>query len=137
MSQQKPIGVGIIGSGKRGAGLGMLHAQVYPETGFQVVALCDRNAERVNFAAQRISEAYAKHGVTVEPVGCFRHPLLVTHAATPTIGRNSPRHSSTTRTAKDFPVTSDVKSCRNVSGLSTNPACMAGVLVSRPNFKAM
>jgi len=68
MSQQKPIGVGIIGSGKRGAGLGMLHAQVYPETGFQVVALCDRNVERMQFAAKRIGLAYADHGATVEPV---------------------------------------------------------------------
>ncbi len=77
MSQQKPIGVGIIGSGKRGAGLGMLHARVYPETGFEVVALCDRNVDRMSFAAQRITMAYAEHGATVEPSLYEDHNQLI------------------------------------------------------------
>ena len=40
----------------------------------------------------------------------------VTHAATLPIGRNSPRHSSVTRALRGLPVTSEVQSCRNVSG---------------------
>ena len=58
--------------------------------------------------------------------GCCRRPLLVTRVATLPIGPNSGRYSRTTRAARDLPATSDVKSCRNVSGLSVNLACTAG-----------
>ncbi len=62
-------------------------------------------------------------------MGSFFHPLLVPHAANFSIGRNGRRYSRTTKTARDFPVISDVKICRNVKDLSTRPACMAGILV--------
>lgn len=64
MSSQKTVGIGIIGAGLRGAaGLGMRIAETYPETGFVIRALCDRNPGRMQVADEELKRVYAAHGV--------------------------------------------------------------------------
>ncbi len=63
-----PIGVGIIGLGVRGLhSIARNMAQHYPETGFVVTALCDRNPLRMQEALAALAPDYARHGVNISP----------------------------------------------------------------------
>ena len=42
-------------------------AETFPETGFKITALCDRNPQRIVEAEAAIRQSYAQHGVKIEP----------------------------------------------------------------------
>jgi predicted dehydrogenase len=61
-------GVGIIGLGSRGLGcLGRTMAQLGHETGLRIVALCDRNPERMVEARDLLVSGYAEQGIDISP----------------------------------------------------------------------
>jgi predicted dehydrogenase len=69
MEKGAPIKAGIIGLGSRGLYcLGRNMAHLYPETGIKVVALHDRNPERMREAQRLLEQAYDRVGSTVSPV---------------------------------------------------------------------
>jgi predicted dehydrogenase len=70
LSEQKSVGVGIIGVGKRGAGMGCHIANLFPETGLKVVALCDRNTERMQYAARHYEKTYREYEIE-DGVSCY------------------------------------------------------------------
>lgn len=68
MPPDATIGVGIIGLGTRGMySIARLMADDYDETRFQVVALCDRNADRLVESQAVIAGRYAISGLTLTP----------------------------------------------------------------------
>jgi predicted dehydrogenase len=68
MSSKKEIGVGIIGLGVRGLySIARIMAENYPETGFKITALCDRNPERMVEALDMFRERYRSNGVQTTP----------------------------------------------------------------------
>jgi predicted dehydrogenase len=65
---QPTIGVGIIGLGVRGLySIARNMAEHFPETGFEIVALADRNPGRMVEARAAIRQRYAAQGVEVAP----------------------------------------------------------------------
>jgi predicted dehydrogenase len=68
MNPKPSIGVGIIGLGARGLYcIARTMAETFPETGFEITALCDRNPQRIGEAEAAIRQSYARHGVTIDP----------------------------------------------------------------------
>ena len=68
MQANSIIGVGIIGLGARGLdNIARNMAALYPETGFNITALCDQNPERIVEAQAHLQERYAAHGIEIAP----------------------------------------------------------------------
>ncbi|MGD8967544.1 MAG: Gfo/Idh/MocA family oxidoreductase [Anaerolineae bacterium] len=68
MSDNKTIGVGIIGLGVRGFYcIGMNMAQLCHETGFRIAALCDRNSARMEKVRDVLVGTYASEGASISP----------------------------------------------------------------------
>ena len=62
------IGVGIIGLGVRGVACIARHMiDLFPETGFEITALCDRNPRRMAETEAAVKQRYAAQGVEVAP----------------------------------------------------------------------
>lgn len=62
------VGVGIIGLGTRGVtAIGETMAASWPTTGLEIVALCDRNADRMDEAAAILSAKYTEAAHTIQP----------------------------------------------------------------------
>lgn len=68
MQPDKPIGVGIIGLGVRGLySIARIMAEDFPQTNFNISALCDRNPQRMVEAIEVIQEPYQFHGHHITP----------------------------------------------------------------------
>ena len=68
MLPEKTIGVGIIGLGVRGLhSLARIMAENYPDTGFKITALSDRNPQRIVEALEVLQALYQSHGIQITP----------------------------------------------------------------------
>ena len=68
MQSRKPVKVGIIGLGVRGVySVARLMAQDYPNTHFEIAALCDRNPKRIEETVELLKPVYYDHGVNHVP----------------------------------------------------------------------
>ena len=68
MKHRRPINVGIIGLGVRGLySIARPMAETFPETQFNITALCDRNPQRMVEAEALLQPLYAAHGVQIMP----------------------------------------------------------------------
>ena len=93
MTENKTVGMGIIGTGKRGAGLGCHLATLFPETGIEITALCDRNVARMRYAAGQHVKTYATHGVEASP-SCYEDTAgLIADPRVDMIMVTSPQHA--------------------------------------------
>lgn len=63
-----PVGVGIIGLGTRGVhAIAKNMADLWPETGLEIVALCDRSPARMNEARDALRARYDDAGCPIDP----------------------------------------------------------------------
>lgn len=68
MQSKKLVKVGIIGLGVRGVySIARLIAQDYPNTQFEITALCDRNPQRIDETVELLRPIYQDHGADLTP----------------------------------------------------------------------
>jgi predicted dehydrogenase len=77
MQHNDTIGVGIIGLGVRGLySIARLMAEDFPQTGFEITALCDRNPQRIRETLGVLQERYQAHQVEIDPA-CYEDGLAL------------------------------------------------------------
>jgi predicted dehydrogenase len=77
MQHNDKIGVGIIGLGVRGLySIARLMAEDFPNTRFEITALCDRNPQRVQETLGVLQERYQAHQVAISPA-CYQDGLAL------------------------------------------------------------
>ncbi len=68
MQPARIIGAGIIGLGVRGVhSIARIMAESFPQTAFNLTALCDRNPERISEAEHAVRAVYNSHGFEIAP----------------------------------------------------------------------